>query len=360
MPHKNVQLPDGRIVAFPDSMADADISAIIKKQLAPQAPGVAPTKDTLADMFSATHNLAPMGTEKEAAGNLPMLAATAASSAAGPEAGVLVRILLGMFGAGAASPIKQKLQGKEITGGETAFDTATGAVPGAIEGLASLKGALGKMVYTGKVAADGTPELSKLARGVLHPTELPENVVRAVVPPPEEAVAAAKAQAGEANAAKLEAQMNEVQAARQKELAQWERLRNQEAQALMNRGKQQAALDAAAAKNVPKPGEPLPFPGATSTASPVGTAKLPAATSEPLQGQPTPFVSKFSAPETSRIVTPLSPAPPVTRTLVSYDRDLLVHMARGGDLQALRELIRNPGSINVSEAVPNARYLLEQ
>src|SRR6266446_9848334 len=33
MPDKNVQLPDGRVVAFPDSMADADISAVIKKQL---------------------------------------------------------------------------------------------------------------------------------------------------------------------------------------------------------------------------------------------------------------------------------------------------------------------------------------
>lgn len=34
MPDKNVQLPDGRVVAFPDSMADADISAAIKKDLA--------------------------------------------------------------------------------------------------------------------------------------------------------------------------------------------------------------------------------------------------------------------------------------------------------------------------------------
>src|SRR5437870_10912577 len=34
MPDKNVLLPDGRVVAFPDSMADADIAAVIKKDLA--------------------------------------------------------------------------------------------------------------------------------------------------------------------------------------------------------------------------------------------------------------------------------------------------------------------------------------
>lgn len=37
MPDKNVQLPDGRVVSFPDSMADADIAAVIKKQMAPAA-----------------------------------------------------------------------------------------------------------------------------------------------------------------------------------------------------------------------------------------------------------------------------------------------------------------------------------
>lgn len=63
--------------------------------------------------------------------------------------------------------------------------------------------------------------------------------------------------------------------------------------------------------------------------------------------------------EPSKIVTPLSPPPPINRTLVSYDRNLLVHMARGGDLNALRELIRNPGGIDVASAVPNSKFLLE-
>lgn len=39
MPDKNVQLPDGRVVAFPDSMSDTDISSVIKKQLQPQSQG---------------------------------------------------------------------------------------------------------------------------------------------------------------------------------------------------------------------------------------------------------------------------------------------------------------------------------
>src|SRR6516165_5071573 len=40
MPDKNVQLPDGRIVAFPDSMSDDDIGNVIKGQLAPKSPGL--------------------------------------------------------------------------------------------------------------------------------------------------------------------------------------------------------------------------------------------------------------------------------------------------------------------------------
>lgn len=49
MPDKNVQLPDGRVVSFPDSMADADISAVIKKQMAPDKPQstIGPREETV-------------------------------------------------------------------------------------------------------------------------------------------------------------------------------------------------------------------------------------------------------------------------------------------------------------------------
>jgi len=262
----------------------------------------------------------------------------------------------------------------------------TGTATGLAAQLALIKRMSGtsdfkKLIYTGEVDAEGIPTLTKLARSVLHPTELPENVLRAAVPPTDEAIAAQKALKGEAfakefekqysefgkakeaGAANLEEQMKTAETARQKELAANERLKNIDAQSRMNRETQQAKLDAAAAKNAPAPS---PFAGATSTTSPLGNLKLPepgasatSATGGLPEGSPTPFVGKFTTPEASKIVSPLSPPPSINRTLVSYDRQLLVHMARGGDLNALRELIRNPGDIDVATAVPNSKYLME-
>ena len=65
------------------------------------------------------------------------------------------------------------------------------------------------------------------------------------------------------------------------------------------------------------------------------------------------------APTPSPIAEPGSPLPQTSRTLVSYPRTLLVEMAKHGDLEALRELIRNPGGIDWRAAVPNAKYMLE-
>ena len=244
-----------------------------------------------------------------------------------------------------------------------------------LSSLANLRSSLSRLVYSGEITANGTPALSKTAESIMHPTTMPENVLRATIPPSPEAVAAIKASRGaafeneftkqydafvkskEANAADLEEQMKTVETTRQKELADIERLKNQEAQSLMNRGKQQATLDAQAAKNAP---EPTPFPGATSssTTSAFSDLKLPEPGKIP-QGAPALFSGKPPVQEPSVIQSPLSPAPPINRTLVSYDRDLLVHMARGGDLNALRELIRNPGNIDVASAVPNSKFLLE-
>lgn len=270
-------------------------------------------------------------------------------------------------GTGNANEMSQNTL-KDIQEGNAGALAGTGT--GLAAQLALVKGMSGssdfkKLIYTGKIGADGLPELTKTARSILHPTELPENVLRKIVSPPDEVTQAMKAQAGEAAASDLEKQMSEVETARQKELAAQERLKNIDAQSRMTRERQQAALDAQAAKNAPKPAAPSPFGNATPTNVSIGDLKLPepgavtSATGELPKGSPTPFVSKFTEAEPSRIVTPLSPAPAVGRTLVSYDRNLLVHMARGGDLNALRELIRNPGGIDVKTAVPNSKYLLE-
>jgi len=233
-------------------------------------------------------------------------------------------------------------------------------------GLPMLRSSLGRLSYTGELAADGTPKLTKLASSLLHPTELPENIFRSAVPPPPEVQKAMFEKAGAANAADLEQQMTQVETARQKELAQWERLKNQDAQARMTRGVQQSRLDATAAKAAPAPS---PFGNAVSTdpvsISSLGQSQMPAVAGAGLpQGNATPFgqpkfVSKFEAPEPSRIANPNSPAPAINKTYVSYPGDLLVELAKKGDLNAVRELIRNPRGININD-IPGVRYLIEQ
>lgn len=105
-------------------------------------------------------------------------------------------------------------------------------------------------------------------------------------------------------------------------------------------------------------GKPSPFGNATASNSP-NLPTTPVSGFKALQVPDVKIVSKFEAPSQSVIASPLSPPPPVNKTLVSYDRNLLVHMARGGDLNALRELIRNPGGIDVASAVPNSKFLME-
>jgi hypothetical protein len=368
MPDKNVQLPDGRVVAFPDSMADADIAAVIKKQLAPKETALGSQLRQMTQAMSGqTTMLSP---EEKAQGE----AGAKDAAKAGFETiggvlgggsvpvirgvvGALVRVLGTGLGAGIGNVAGQVITTGKVDPLDTAKAAGTwGALQGGGELLGSLSGlksSLSRLMYSGEVAADGTPELSKVGRSILHPTELPENVLRAALPPTPEAQAAMKAQAGEATAAKLDEQMKAIEAGRQKDLADWAKLQTQQGQESAAAVRRQAILD----KNAP---QPSPFAGATSSATPLGSAKLPPAGDIP-KGSPSLFAEGggFKAPEPSVIQSPLSPAPPINKTLVSYDRNLLVHMARGGDLSALRELIRNPGGIDVATAVPNSKYLLE-
>lgn len=218
--------------------------------------------------------------------------------------------------------------------GATTTDVAAAAlqffakeIVGAPEGM---KAALSKLSYT----SEG--KLTPLAESVLHPTTLPENAFRKMVPEP-------ATYPGAQLPSIDEFYMNKAKDLMQREAQQ---------RVLDNRSRVEAAREAKAAP------QPSPFGNATSTSSPIGDLKLPEPGALP-QGSSTPFVSKFTEAPSSKIVSPLSPPPPINRTLVSYDRNLLVHMARGGDLNALRELIRNPGGIDVASAVPNSKYLME-
>jgi hypothetical protein len=301
--------------------------------------------------------------------------------------GALARVLGTGAGAGAGN-----IAGQEITSGTVdPIDTLKAAGKwGAFQGggellgsIANLRSALTKFAYTGKLLADGTPELSTTAKSILHPTEMPENILRAAVPPPKsvlEAQAAARGEqfetefqkqyadftkAKEAGAAKIAEMTKAEEAARQKDLTDWAKLQTQQGSEASAAIRRQGILDLQASKNVPQPSS-LPTT-ATATNAPLQqqtTLPAPAAGSQSFtgaipQGNLTPFVSKFTPQTPSRIVTPDNPAPPINRTLVSYDAPTLVKMAKGGDIDALTELIRNPRGVDVASAVPNSRYLLE-
>src|SRR2546429_8589498 len=113
MPDKSVRLPDGRVVAFPDSMADADIAAVIQKQFPVTKQPVTKFPDT--DIPASPSRIPASMTghpeegyqPEDARQMLPMAGAMGASVIAGPEAGLAVRMLTGAAGAAGGSVAKQ-------------------------------------------------------------------------------------------------------------------------------------------------------------------------------------------------------------------------------------------------------------
>jgi hypothetical protein len=259
-------------------------------------------------------------------------------------------------GTGNANELSQNTA-KDLKEGniEGVTGTVTGLAAQAALARSMMKGGGSGVLSRAAYTAEG--ELSPLAKSLLHPQTLPETLFRKLVPPPDTPTFPGASQP----------------------LA--EDFYANKAKDLMTREAQQRTLDTRArveiartareaAANAP---EPAPFGGATSTSTislqdllkqqsalPAAGEGTTSATGTLPQGNATPFVSKFTPPEASKIVTPGSAAPPINKTLVSYPRTQLVEMAKKGDLDALRELIRNPGGIDVRSAVPNSRYLLEQ
>ena len=58
-----------------------------------------------------------------------------------------------------------------------------------------------------------------------------------------------------------------------------------------------------------------------------------------------------------KIVLPGSEPPPTPVTYQSYPRQMLYEMAKNGDVQAGKELIRNPKGFNLP---PNFKYMIEE
>lgn len=143
MPDKVVQLPDGKVVSFPDSMADADISAVIKKQMAPSAPPPAMEDANRSGFFAAKGGMAtppPVPTTAELGKEAPFVASGLASAFTGGLP-LLARAGIGAAAAGGASA----LSGSDAAG--TAKDAALfgagpevgGSVLGKVgEGLSSM------------------------------------------------------------------------------------------------------------------------------------------------------------------------------------------------------------------------------
>src|SRR5215469_5733997 len=138
MPDKNVQLPDGRIVAFPDSMSDDDIGNVLKQQL---GPSKSPTLAERAEKWYTTP------TQMEVPGNVPgveqapegvtsspqqtLRRGAAISSAMGAPAAVVglatapVATIAGLGGAtlgGAAGTIGGKAIGEQVGAPELGQD----------------------------------------------------------------------------------------------------------------------------------------------------------------------------------------------------------------------------------------------
>lgn len=252
--------------------------------------------------------------------------------------GVLARVAGSGAGAAAGNAIAQGATTGKVDPAEAAKTGASFAGGQGLSellgpGISALRSGLSKLFYTAK------GELTPIANALVHPTELPETILRKAIPEPPTFPGASQPAA--------------------------ESFYEKKATDLMKREAQQRVLDARAAreaaqaaKNAPTPPPPSPFGNATASNAP-NLPNTPATGFKALQVPDVKMVNKFEAPEPSVIQSPLSPPPPINKTLVSYNRDLLVHMAKGGDLNALRELIRNPGSIDVGTAVPNSKYLLE-
>jgi hypothetical protein len=302
--------------------------------------------------------------------------------------GALVRMLGTGIGAGTGNAIGQEATSGTVDPVEAAKTAGSFAAGGALgefgASLPALKSSLSRLMYT----PEG--ELSPLAKAVVHPTELPEQLLRKVIPEPTSATGLTKA---------------EQDALEQK------------GSDLMKRQAQQDALDRKAAaaarlaaKNAPETPEPSPFGSATSTApqapkvimdslgirwavAPDGArvtipkgiadADIPAYAAPKLdeqrqilgnikgdipKGSATPFgdattttapakieyVNKFGKQTTGSIVDPSSPPPDVKVTYQSVPGKELYQKMMGGDGNAIREWMRRG-----LELPDNVKFMVE-
>lgn len=152
MPDKNVQLPDGRVVSFPDSMADADISAVIKKQMTPQTEVQKAMQDP---RFFEVQN---PPTQERVAEALPSL---------GGSLGGLVGGVPGAMLGGSSGEAGKELLTMGATGKPTESPVTDIAKSGVLQGLfqyGGQKGAEGAAWIGGKLAPVASQSLARILR----------------------------------------------------------------------------------------------------------------------------------------------------------------------------------------------------
>jgi hypothetical protein len=283
------------------------------------------------------------------------------SGSPGRIVGALSTILGGAEGAektvGAASSAREGIGGAihtptgELTPGAAAFSRAAGGATGAAMGHA-IGGPVG-------AAAAGTSGL------IVGPS-----IMERMFPEPASA-AEARSQAAmyQARAEELmrrgeeQESLDKAQVAKDKSAAVAQRLSDRQA---AQAAKTEAARNAAPTYTPPAHTEvPLGDPLNPGPNMPI-PQRLTSAQQEFLrqQAQPKQAVSLSELAgqvpsKTTRIYGPESPAPAINKTYVSYPGDMLVELAKKGDLNAVRELIRNPRGININD-IPGVRYLMEQ
>lgn len=146
MPDKNVQLPDGRVVAFPDSMADADINSAIQKELGP--PKASPPPTYLQKVWGNLNKQLPKGAggdaEIQSEGAVPaMEGMTTLGAIAAPVEAIATRSLAPLLPVARAilGSVAGKYAGREVGGlvGQPQLGGQIGAVAGGLYGGAGGK-----------------------------------------------------------------------------------------------------------------------------------------------------------------------------------------------------------------------------
>lgn len=140
--YHSVNTPDGKTINFPASMSDADINTAMQKLYPPQGGGAG--TDITKQMQSIPQGDVLKQAAREA---LPYAGATAASLAAGPEAGIAARMGIAALGGAAGSVASHAVPGGNqppLLSGAGAVDVGEDAVKQAVIELGA--GLVGKAV----------------------------------------------------------------------------------------------------------------------------------------------------------------------------------------------------------------------